>query len=108
MGSVLAMKIEVVRGAVVALKDRQILPLQVCVGRLSGMECEKKRIVRVIRIEDEHGTQIENIVAGDRREISAEKVIFLFVKLRVVNVEGFIEFSAGALDFRQVLVVNHH
>jgi len=52
---------------------------------MAGMERKKKRIVRVVRIEDQHAAKVEGVVTGNGREIGVKEVVFLLVKLRIVN-----------------------
>src|SRR6267142_850694 len=85
MRRVLAMQIEVIGSAVIRFKDGQVLLFQVVVPLVAGMKSEKQREVGIVGIQDEQRTKIEGIVAGYRREVGIEQVIFLFVELCVVH-----------------------
>ena len=70
------------------------------------MEGEQERIIRVIRVEQIHGSQIESGAARHRRKECVKQVVFLFVKLRVMRAEDFVEFGASGFDLRRIEVVD--
>ena len=42
------------------------------------MECEEKREIRVVGIEQVQRTQVEDVIAGDRRKKCVEQVVFSY------------------------------
>src|ERR1700675_4790269 len=77
------------------------------VARLATVKGEEKREIRVVGVEQIQGTQVENVVAGNRREKSVQEVVFFFIELRIMDAENFIEVGACPVHFGQVQVVNH-
>ena len=92
---------------VVGLKDREILLSEMEVAMLATVEGEEKRKVRIVGVEQIERTQVEGVVAGNRREEGVQEVVFLFIELGVVNAENFIEVGACPVHLCQVQVVNH-
>src|SRR5260370_299963 len=77
------------------------------VDLVPGVQGKEKGVVCVVRVEDEHGAEIEGVVAGNGGQIRVEQVVFLFVELGVVNVEGFVKIGACRFHFCQVVSVDH-
>ena len=71
------------------------------------MKGEEKREIRVVGVEQIQGTQVEDVVAGNRREKGVQEVVFFFVELGVVDAEDFIEVGARPVHLGHVEVVNH-
>src|ERR1700680_3455253 len=92
---------------VVGLKNREILLPEMEVARLATVKGEEKREIRIVGVEQIQGAQVENVVAGNRREKGVQKVVFFFIELRIVDAENFIEVGAGPVYFGHVQVVNH-
>src|SRR5229473_5505527 len=107
MRRILAMQVQVIRRAVIGFEHRQILLVQMTVDLVSRVQGKEQGVVGVVRVEDEHGAEIEGVVAGNGGQIRVEQVVFFFVELGVVNVEGFVKIGARRFYFRQVLVVDH-
>src|SRR5260370_22352340 len=74
--------------------------------RLGTVESEEKGIIRVIGIEKIQRTEVKSVIAGYRREKCVQEIVFLFVKLGVVNTEDLVELGASAVHFRGVQVIN--
>src|ERR1700674_2482934 len=92
---------------VVGLKDREIFLPELAIPRLATAKGEEKREIRIVSIEQIQGTQVEDMVAGSRREKGVQKVVFFFVKLGIVNAENFVEVGARPVHLGHVEVVNH-
>ncbi len=99
MSRVVAMEIQVVRRAVIGFEHRQVFLLQVAVHLVPGVQGKKQRVVGIVRIEDEHGTEIEGMVAGHGGQIRVEQVVFLVVELGIVDIEGFVKIGARRFHF---------
>ena len=91
-------RFEIVRRAMIGFKDGQILLFQMTVGFVAGMQGEQERVIGIVGVEDQHGAEVEGVIAGNGREIRVEQVVSLFVKLGIVDTEGLVKISAGALD----------
>jgi len=100
------MEVQKVRRVVVRFENRQILLTEMPVLRLATVESEEKGIIRVIGIEEIQRPEIKRVIAGNCREKCIEKVVFLFVDLRIVNTEDLIELGARAVHLRWVQVIN--
>src|SRR5208283_5283354 len=101
------MEIQVVRRVVVGLKDRQILLPEMEVARLATVKGEEKREIRIVGVEQVQGTQVEDVVGGNRREEGVQEVGFFFIELCIVDAENLIEVGACPVHLGQVQVVNH-
>src|SRR6266478_3481356 len=99
VGHVVMMEVEKVRRVVVCFEDRQIFLTEMPVVRLATVESEEKGIIRVIGIEKIQGTQVKSVISGNCREKCVQEIVFLFVKLGVVNTEDLIEFGACPVHF---------
>src|ERR1700733_5628205 len=77
------------------------------IPRLATVKGEQKREIRIIGVEQVQGTQVEDMVAGNRREKCVQKIVFLFVELGIVNAENFIEVGTCPVYLGHVEVVNH-
>jgi hypothetical protein len=53
---------------VVGLKDREIFLPEMAISRLATVKGEEKREIRVVGVEQIQGTQVEDVVAGNRRK----------------------------------------
>src|SRR5260370_163709 len=102
------MQIQEVRCVVVGLKNRQIFLAKMRVLTLATVEREEKREVGIVRVKKVEGTQIKKMIAGDGRQKRIQQVVLLFVELRIMDAEDFVEFRAGPVYLREVQVVNHH
>ena len=71
------------------------------------MQGEEKREIRIVGVEQIQGTQVEGVVAGNRREESVQKVVFFFIELGVMDAEDFVEVGARAIHLGHIEVVNH-
>ena len=92
---------------VVGLKDREIFLPEMEVARLATVKGEVKREIRIVGVEQIQGTQVEDVVARNRREKSVQEVVFFFVELGVMDAEHFIEVGARPVYLSHVEVVNH-
>ena len=72
------------------------------------MKGEEKREIRVVGVEQVQGTQVEDVVARNRREEGVQKVVFFLIELGVVDAEDFIEVGASAVHLGQFEIVNHY
>ena len=77
------------------------------IPRLATVKGEEKREIRVVGVEQIQGAQVEDMVAGNRREESVQQVEFFFVELGVMDAEHLVEVGACSVHFGQVEVVNH-
>src|SRR5271157_6041534 len=77
------------------------------VARLATVKGEEKGEIRIIRVEQVQGTQVEDVVGGNCREEGVQEVVFFFVKLGIVDAENLIEVGACPVYLGQVQVVNH-
>ena len=100
------MEVQEVRSVVVRFEDREIFLPEMPILRLATVEGEQERVVRVIRVEQIHGTEIESGAARHGREERVKQVVFLLVKLRVVRAEDFVKFGASGFDLCRIEVVN--
>src|SRR5215469_3690630 len=75
--------------------------------RLAAVEAKEKGIIRVIRVQEIEGAKIPGVIAGNGREKCVQKVVFLFVQLRVVDAKDLVELGTGAVHFSEVRIVNH-
>src|SRR5882762_9175967 len=89
----------------VGFENREIFLTEMTVLVFATVQGEQKRIIRIIRVEEKHITEVEDVIAGNSSEERIQKVVFLFVQLRVVNAEHLVELSACPFHFRQVEVV---
>ena len=104
--NVSVVKIQEVGRVVIRLKNCEILLPEMPIARLATVECEEKRKVRVVRVEQVEVAEVEDVIAGNRREECVQQVVFLFVKLRVVNAEHFVELRARPVHFGNVEVID--
>src|ERR1700730_8019212 len=107
VGDVAVMQVQEVRGVVVGLKDGEILLAEMGIPRLATVKGEEEREIRVVGVEQIQRTQIEDVIAGHRREKGVQKVVLFFVKLGVVHAEDFIEVGARAIHLAHIEFVNH-
>src|SRR6266851_9278321 len=77
------------------------------IPRLATMKGEEEREIRIVSIEQIQGTQVEDVVAGNRREKGVQEVVFFFIELGIMDAEDFIEVGACPVYFGHVQVVNH-
>ena len=92
---------------VIGFKDREILLPEMRIARLATVKGEEKREIRVVGVEQIQGTQVVDVVAGNRREKSIQQVVFFFIELGIVDAEYLIEFGACPVHLGHVEVVNH-
>ena len=81
---------------------------EMTIPRLATVKGEEKREICIVSIEEIQGTQVEDVVAGNRREKGVQKVVFFFVELGIVDAENFVEVGARPIHFGQVEVVNNN
>src|SRR5882672_8755621 len=91
----------------IRFKDRKVFLVEMVVLVLAIVQSEQKRIIRIIRVEDIHITEVEDVVAWNGSEERIQKVVFLFIQLCVVNAEHLIELGACPFHFCQFEVVNN-
>src|ERR1019366_10612599 len=77
------------------------------VARLATVKGEEKREIRIVGVEQIQGAQVEDVVAGNRREKGVQEVVFFFIELGIVDAEYLIEVGARPVYFGHVEVVNH-
>jgi hypothetical protein len=102
------MKVQEVWRVVIGFEDREILVSEMPILRLATVEGEQEGIIRIIGVEQIHGTEIKSGAARHRREECIKQVVFLFVKLRVMRAEDFVEFGASYFDLRRIEVVDNN
>ena len=73
---------------------------------LAAVDGEEKGVIRVVRVQEIEGTEIERVIAGNGREKRVQKVVFLFIELRIVDAKNLLEISRRAVYFRRVKIVN--
>src|SRR5712692_9984200 len=78
------------------------------VYRITTMKREEKRVVGVVGVQNQQGTQVEGVVAGYSSEVGVQEVVAFLVKLGVVNAEHFVGVGASRFDLRKVEIVNHN
>jgi hypothetical protein len=78
------------------------------VPRLATVKGEEKREIRIVGVQQIQGTQVEDVVAGNRREKGIQKIVFFFIELGVVDAENFVEVGTRPIHLGQVEVVNHN
>src|SRR5579875_28279 len=100
------MEVQKVRRVVICFEYGEILLPEMPVLRLATVEGEEKRIVRVIRVEQIHGSQIEGGAARHCGKECVKQVVFLFVKLGVMRAEDLVELGASGFDLGQIGVVD--
>ena len=106
MGHVPVMEVQEVRRVVVRFENREIFLPEMPIPRLATVEGEEKGKIRVVRVEQVEGAEVEDVIAGNRREKCVQQVVFLFVKLRVMNAEHLVELGACPVHFGQVEVID--
>lgn len=67
MGGVVRMQVQVVGRAVVGFKYREVFLIQMTVELVAGIEGKQQRVIGVVGVQDQHGTQIERMVARNGR-----------------------------------------
>ena len=107
VGHIAVMEIQEVGGVVVGLKNREIFLPEMAIPRLATVKGEEEREIRIIGVEQIQGTQVEDVVARNRREKSVQEVVFFFIELGVMDAENFIEVGACPVHLGHVEVVNH-
>ena len=70
MGHIAVVEIQVVGRVVICLQDGEIFLSEMEVARLATVKGEEEREIRVIGVEQIQGTQVEDVVARNRREKS--------------------------------------
>src|SRR6266849_8420156 len=100
------MEVEKVRRVVVCFEDRQILLTQMAILTLATVKGEEKRIIGVVGIEKIKRPEVKSVIAGNCREKCVQEIVFLLVKLSVVNTEDLIELGACPVHLRRVQVIN--
>ena len=108
MGRVTVVQVQKVRCAVIGFEDPEVFLPQVPVSRFPAAQREKKRKVRIVGVQQIERTQVEGVVAGNRGEKGVQQVVFLFIQLRVMDAEDFVEVRACAFHPGEVPVVDHH
>src|SRR5271154_6101654 len=93
---------------VVGLQNREIFLPEMAIPRLATVKGKEEREIRVIGVEQIQGTQVEDVVARNRREKSVQEVVFFFIELGVMDAENFIEVGARSVYLGHVEVVNHY
>src|SRR6267378_659781 len=68
VGHIVVMKIQEVRCVVVGLQDCEIFLPEMTVPTFAAVKGEQKREISVVGVKQIQGTQVEDVVAGDRRE----------------------------------------
>src|SRR5229473_8327248 len=77
------------------------------VARLATVKGKEKREIRIVGVEQIQGTQVEDVIAGNRREKRVQEVVFFFIELGIVDAEHLIEVGAGTIHLGYVEVVDH-
>src|SRR5437588_11399113 len=106
--AVAVMEVQKVRRVVVRFQDRERLLLEMAVLRLAAVEGKEKGIVRVVRAQEIEGAEIPGVIAGNGRKKCVQKVVFLFIELRVVDAKDLVELRRRAIHFPDVEIVNDH
>src|SRR6266851_157008 len=106
MGDVVVMEVQEVRGVVVRFENRKILLTEMPVLRLATVKGEEKRIICVVGIEKIQRTEVKSVISGNCREKCVQEIVFLFIKLGVVNTEHLIELGACQVHLRRVQVID--
>src|ERR1700730_9486560 len=94
MGHVSVVQVEEVGRVMVRFKDRKVFLVEMAILVLSTMQGEQERIIRIIRVQKVHRAEIEDVIAGNGCKERIEKVVFLFVELRVMDAEHLVELGA--------------
>src|SRR5438105_14092298 len=102
---VAVMEVQKVRRVVVRFQDREILLPEMAVLRLAAVEGKEKGIVRVVRVQEIEGAEIPGVIAGNGRKKCVQKVVFLFIELRVVDATDLVELRRRAVRFPEVEIV---
>jgi hypothetical protein len=92
---------------VVGLQNCEIFLPEMAIPRLATVKGEEEREIRIVGVEQIQGTQVEDVVAGNRREKGVQKVVFFFIELGIVDTENLVEVGARPVYFGHVEVVNH-
>ena len=90
----------------ISLKNREIFLPEMPIARVATVECEEERKIRVVGVEQVQVTQVEDVIARNRREECVQHVVLLLVELRIVNAEDFVEFGARPVHFGKVEVID--
>ena len=77
------------------------------IARFTTVEGKEERKVGVVRVEQVEVAKVEDVIAGNSREKCVQQVVFLFVELRVVNAEDFVELGARPVHFGKVEVIDN-
>jgi hypothetical protein len=107
MGHVPMVQVEEVGRVMIRFKDRKVFLVEVAILVLSTMKGEQKRIIRIIRVQKVHRTEIEDVIAWNGCEERVEKVVFLFVELRVMNAEYLVELCARPFQLCRIAVIDN-
>src|SRR5262245_10103972 len=91
----------------VGFEHGEVFLPQVGVPRLTGVQREEKRQVRVVGIQQIEVAKIECVVSGNGRQKRVQQVVALFIELRVMDTENLIELGCGPVDTGQIAVVNN-
>src|SRR5580692_5996131 len=107
MGHVSVVQVEEVGRVMIRFKDRKVFLVEMAILVVSTMQGEEKRIIRIVRVQKVHRTEIEDVIAGNGCEERIEKVVFLLVELRVVNTEYLVELCTCPFQLCQIAVVDN-
>ena len=107
VGHIAVVEIQVVRRVVIGLQDREIFLAQMGVAGLATVKGEEKREIRVVGVEQIQGTQVEDVVAGNRREKGVQQVVFFLIELGIMDAEDFVEVGARTVHLGHIQVINH-
>src|SRR6185437_1908240 len=99
VGHIVVMEVQKVWGVMVGLQNLEVFLPELLVTRLATMEGEQKRKIGVIGVQQIQVAKVGSIVARNRCEEGMQEVVFLFVKLRVVDAEHFVEVGTGPVHF---------
>ena len=70
-------QVQKVRGGIVGFKNRQIFRAEMLIPLLPRQNCEEKREIRVVRVQQQQAAQIHHVVAGHRGKVGVELVVGL-------------------------------
>src|SRR5580704_5946865 len=77
------------------------------IPRLATVKGEEKREIRIVGVEQIQGTQVEDVVAGNRRKKSVQQVVFFLIELGVMDAEDLVEVGARTVHLGHIQVINH-
>ena len=70
-------QVQKVRRGIIGFKDRQVFRAEMLIPLLSRQNCEEKREIRVVRVQQQQAAQIHHVVAGHRSKVGVELVVGL-------------------------------